>query len=176
MLSTVTPSRLRQTVDYDHKTGNLTWRARSGDDRFTKSWNTRYAGKEAFSRLDKDGYKHGAIGGVMLQSHRVAWAIYHGEWPNGIIDHVDGDKANNCIVNLRISDRVNNARNARKSRANTSGYTGVRRIRRNGKWAATITVAGKLISLGHYDCIVGAIAARKCAEMRFGFSLNHGRG
>jgi hypothetical protein len=111
--------------------------------------------------------------GSTYLAHRLAWAIYYGEWPTDQIDHANGDATDNRICNLSVVSQSTNAKNKCIQSSNTSGYTGVYRER--NKWRAVITVNSKHIQLGNYDDIMDAITARKEAEIKYGFHENHGR-
>lgn len=179
----LSPALLRQLLEYDPGTGTLTWRERtpalmSALNQTTvrmKQWNACFAGREGFTADNGRGYRISCIGGKMLRAHRVAWAIYYGEWPDGMLDHVNGDRADNRIANLRIVDFVENGRNARISSANRSGQTGVWWRKANKKWEAVIKAEGRRISLGLFDLYPDAVTARKDAEKRYGFAPSHGR-
>ena len=169
----IAPAYLRSLLAYDSKTGAMRWNVR---DAVPQGWNTKYAGKEAFARFDAEGYRRGTLEGQTFQAHRVAWALHYGAWPKGQIDHINGDKADNRIANLRDVPQIENARNRKRSKANASGVTGVSYFRARSKWRATITVERKQMSLGHFDSFDAAVSARKNAEAAHGFHLNHGRG
>ena len=74
--------------------------------------------------------------GVRLMAHRVAWAIYYGVWPTGMIDHINGDGLDNRICNLRDVTHKENARNSRRKATNKSGCSGVMRDKHKKKWVA----------------------------------------
>ncbi|CFB63118.1 HNH endonuclease [Pandoraea apista] len=84
------------------------------------------------------------------RAHRVAWLLYYGEEPNGILDHIDMDKQNNRIDNLRIVGNSENAINHRIHVDNTSGYRGVTYNRHARKWEAKIGRHG-VTRLGFFD-------------------------
>jgi len=123
--------------------------------------------------MHTQGYRNGCIDGISLYAHRVAWALYFGEWPDGEIDHINHDHADNRICNLRSVTRAENLRNLPKMRHNTSGVTGV--YRRKDKWLAAIRVDRKLIRLGYFHSFNDAVAARELAERQYRFHPNHGR-
>lgn len=78
----------------------------------------------------------------------MIWAMLVGEIPEGYdIDHIDGNRANNHISNLRLATRVENQRNARKRCDNTSGAKGVSFHKPSGKWRSQIRKDGKNISV-----------------------------
>lgn len=167
---------LRQLLDYDPATGVLTWKPRplemfAGDVRICGTWNTRYAGKPALSHVDAHGYRIGAIHGTNYLAHRVVWKMVHGADPSGEIDHINGDRADNHIDNLRDVSKSGNQRNAARRKDNQSGTTGVYWHKVAGKWAATI--GNK--SIGIFDSKDEAIFARTTAQEMAGYHENHGK-
>lgn len=84
-----------------------------------------------------------------------------------LVDHKSRDKRDNRRNNLRVANPVENARNTSMSKKNTSGHIGVSRCSRGNKWRSFITVNRKYISLGQFDDINDAIAARKEAEIKY---------
>lgn len=107
-----------------------------------------------------------ASGKVYLAS-RVIWAIYHGYWPNLIVDHIDGNPGNNRISNLRLATSQQNQWN-RKVHKNLSGHKGITRCQKASKWIAQLRHEGKNFVVGRYDNLDDAVAAyeRKAVEMR----------
>lgn len=181
MTKTELPSidTLRNLWDYNPHTGTLTWLKRpasmfkrEGD---CAAWNARYAGKPAFTTGHNKGYRTGAIFGRRYYAHRVAYAIYHGEWPDDQIDHINGKRSDNRISNLRAVTRQENGRNQKRYSTNTSGVTGVYWFKQTQKWVAQIIVNGKNIHLGYFDCFLAASMVRLKAEADFGFHPLHGR-
>jgi hypothetical protein len=171
------PKRITQFVDYDPSIGSLTWRIRTADlvpwsAKKRDAWNAKYAGKPALTALRTYGYKGGKIMNQLYLAHRVAWAAAHGEWPDHI-DHINGNPADNRLENLRSVRPGDNMRN-RKVPANTA--TGVLGVRKESKttYVATIGHQGKSIVLGRFKEFEDAVAARKEAEIRYGYHNNHG--
>jgi hypothetical protein len=168
-------SILYNLLAYDADTGMLTWKKRCIDpsklERSQKTWNSRYAGKQA--GCNQRGYIAIRMSNKLYQAHRLAWAMHYGVWPTQLIDHINGDSSDNRIVNLRQITQSENNRNTRIRADNTSGYVGVHKL--GAKWRARIRVNGKSISLGMYDTIEQAAQARKQAEIDHGFHENHGR-
>ncbi len=169
----------------DAKVGKLYWLERTPDmftdgtgiytaERNCKIWNTRYAGKEAFTTISR-GYKTSSIFGPKYFAHRVIWTMYHGEQPSDYIDHKNHDRSDNRIKNLRVVTNQGNARNQPKRKDNTSGVTGVCWRKRQKKWEVNIVINGKFIYLGRFTDKADAIAARKAAEIEHGFHKNHGK-
>jgi hypothetical protein len=172
------PEILRQLLSYDPETGSLTWLLR--DESFfkkssdAKRWNSRYAGTEAFTTVLK-GYRKGSILGADCYAHRVCWALRNGNWPAGEIDHINGNRSDNRICNLRDVDSLENQKNLSLRRDNKANRIGVSWYSRGKKWTASITVNKKWIFLGRFSKICDAIQARQIAEIEFGFHKNHGK-
>lgn len=147
-----TPSveQLRALLEYDEQAGCLLWR---------RTVNPRAkAGDVAGSQSMTNGYKTIGIGGRNYRQHRVIWALVHGHWPDGEIDHINGDKEDNRIKNLRAASRAKNAQNERKPRKSSStGVMGVSKKR--GKFRAEIRANGQKLSLGSFDSATDAGAA-----------------
>jgi len=137
-------------------------------------WNSKNAGTEALRAINTPGYKQGSVFGKVVIAHRVAWAIYYGHWPSGQIDHINGDRTDNRICNLRIVSCHENMLNKGIQSNNSSGAVGVSKYK-NSKWFAHIRVNGRRIHLGYYDDFESALKARIDAEERFGFFANDRR-
>lgn len=99
--------------------------------------------------LNSQGYIIIKYLGDAYKAHRLAWLFYYKEWPSGDIDHIDGNKSNNSISNLRDVDRSTNSLNTKAISKNNSGYRGV--SFHNNKWRARIMVKGTQIIIGSYD-------------------------
>lgn len=167
---------LRQVLKCDPETGRLFWLPRPRHffrrDRDHRKWNTRYAGAEAFTTINAGGYRVAAIFDQKFYGHRVVFAFANGRWPVGEIDHIDGDRTNNKISNLREASSLDNSRNS-ACRAGRS-HPGIRQ-HANGRWRVGIGVAGRKIHLGYFNSYAHALATRKAAEEKYGFHPNHGR-
>lgn len=151
---------LNRLFSYSPETGDLTHNIRTpefmtGSDASSKrnacaSWNGRYAGTAAFSYKDKRGYFHGKVLGKNYQAHRVIWKMFYGFEPDNI-DHINGNPSDNRIRNLRNCSVAENCRNYAKTKKGSSAYRGVCWVKRDKKWAASISNGnGGKISLGHY--------------------------
>lgn len=147
---------LRQLLRYDPETGKLFWRNRpsslvaSGRGRTSQAaantWNAAYAGKEALCCLCNYGYLRGAVLNKTVRAHIVVWAMAHGAWPTGDIDHIDGNRQNNRVENLREASRSQNNGNQRLRLGGTSRYKGV--CWHGKKWTAGIALDGRRKHLG----------------------------
>lgn len=146
---------LRKIISYDPDTGSMVWKSRPFDmfhsDRIAASWNTRFSGKQAFQTHRKDGYLMGWINKTPYLAHRIAWKIFHEVDPEFEIDHINTDKSDNRIANLRKATRNNNQHNRGKSKTNNSGYKGVSLHKRTGKWQAEISLGGVKSYLGLFS-------------------------
>ena len=179
-----TPEVLRQLLRYEPETGKLFWRVR--DPSFFKDgvktaihqaaiFNGSLAGNVALTTLHKQGYLRGRVFNKTYAAHRVVWAIHYGEWPDGEVDHINGQPGDNRICNLRCVSHKENGRNVKRFQNNTSGITGVAWNGQFQKWVAYITVDGKRRHLGVFDDFNEAASARKLAQQQHGFHPNHGR-
>jgi hypothetical protein len=110
-------------------------------------------------------YTHISIYGKKYKAHRLAWLYVYGKWPEGQIDHIDGDPSNNRIDNLRLATQSQNNRNKKMSSNNTSGAKGVSRI--GSRFQAQITVAGKRRYLGTFGTLNEAADAYKTAAEKY---------
>lgn len=185
-MSDISPEELRDLLRYEPLTGLLFWLVRpvsmfrDTTSRTAKhscnNWNSRHAGKRAFSSVNGNGYFQGSIYDKKYQAHRVIWAMETGAWPVKQIDHEDHDGQNNRFGNLESVTQLANSRNMSKSLANTSGFTGVYRNKKLKGWRAMIMVDGVSIHLGGFKRKSDAIAARQAANIKYNFHANHGEG
>lgn len=173
------PILLSDLFDPDIDRGILKWKARpvelfSSKNAFA-AWNARYAGKVALSAGDNRGYCVGAIFDRTTKAHRVIFAIHNGHWPTAHIDHLNGVRSDNRAENLRDVSRAENNRNTAVPKNNTSGVMGVLWDKQKQKWRARIISAGKQTHIGYFPDLESATAARKTAELTYGYHENHGR-
>ena len=171
-------NRLNDLLSYDPHTGKLHWRSRRlsafPNARACKTWNTRYAGKEAFTATTAKGYHVGSIDGKLYRASRIIFKMVTGIDADQV-DHEDGNNQNNRFKNLRDVTGQQNQMNMKRASNNTSGTTGVCWSSSKKKWEAKIKVNQKTIHLGRFDDLQDAIDARKAAEVKYGFHPNHGR-
>lgn len=143
---TIPIDTIRNKLDYDPLSGVFTWRV--------SNKGHRKAGDVAGHLTDK-GYVSVKVDQQSYAAHRLAWALVNGRSPQGEIDHIDGNPANNAITNLRVASRVQNARNKKGS--------GVRFDQ--GRWLARIGLNYKTFYLGRYDTEEEAKAAVNAARL-----------
>lgn len=142
----ITAERVRELLSYDLETGVFRWRVNVG------RWGRIKAGSETGSP-DLNGHLRIQIDGTLLYAHRVAWLHVTGSWPNGDIDHIDGEPGNNRWVNLRdVPHQINTENRRRAIRGKKSGLPiGVSIDARDGAYRADITVDGSTRSLGRHE-------------------------
>jgi hypothetical protein len=110
-------------------------------------------------RVRPDGYVDFKVYGKRHLAHRLAWLYVHGSWPSKFIDHIDRDKQNNSIANLRDISRSENHRHRPTFKSNTSGVPGV--LRHKGKWEVTAFKEHQPYYLGRFSEWFDAVCARK---------------
>ena len=173
----LTQEIVRELLDYNPDTGALTWKSRDRkwftSDHACQSWNTRYAGKSAFKAIDGDGYKHGAIFNKKYTAHRIIWLWMTGEWPDPEVDHENHNRTDNCWKNLSEKDDNGQTRNHSLNCNNTSGQVGVCKIP-DGRWKMQITDNEGRRHWYFFKTFDEAVAARKEAEIKYGYHKNHG--
>ena len=167
---------LRQLLDYDPESGNLYWKERAahwfakgapgGSDAAAKMWNKKFAGQLALNAVSKLGYRTGSIFNKRNAAHRVIWILVRGDDVDGVIDHVDGDRANNALANLRMVSRSLNQRNLRLSQGRAR--LGVYKV--NRRWR--VLVANK--HMGYFATEHEAMNAAENARLALGFTSDHG--
>lgn len=149
----ITQERLKQLVHYDPDTG-----------KFTRLKVTRGAHIQAGNKR-LDGYISLFIDGKAMSAHRMAWLYVHGTFPELYIDHINGDRSDNRIANLRQATRSENAQNIGSAYRNnkSSGILGVY-PHACGKWQAKIQLNKKSRSLGLYHTKEEAAKAYQLAK------------
>lgn len=175
-------SVLRDLLDYDPETGQLTWRTRPvvyfhGGNRSPESearrWNKSFASKPAMNTLDANGYRQGAIFNKKYGAHRVIWKWMTGDEPD-FIDHLNHDRSDNRWVNLRSVSLSENTRNRSLSRNNKTGANGISYCRTRRQFVAAVRLNGKGKTLGRFRTVEEAAAARNDSEEDKKFHPNHG--
>ena len=152
-------NEVRDKLEYNPKTGELTWK---------KHYFSSYIGKIAGSKQPNRSINI-KFNGVMFKAHRLIWFHQYGKWPEGIIDHIDGNKHNNRLENLRVVDYYTNNQNAKMRKDNTSGVKGVFFHKRNGRYHSSINIMGIKHHLGYFKNKEEAIKARIKAEKELNY-------
>lgn len=163
------PTRARLFVKYNPETGDMIWNSRARcffeTDHEFKRWNSRYAGKPALRQTNNEGYRTGCIAKARIKAHQLAVALSTGAWPNGDVDHIDGDKANNAAANLRVVTHQQNTMNRARHKNGKSRFKGVAWNENLKKWTAQINLRGRRWYLGAFCYeIEAALAYNKAAE------------
>ena len=159
----MTQEKLKDILHYNPDTGTFIWKINRGRIKLGD-----IAGR--LSRYIQIGYNN-----KKYAAHRLAWLYVYGKMPDGEIDHINHEKTDNRILNLRDSTREEQAQNMVQRKDNRSGTTGVGFRRDANKWHARITVDKKQMHIGYYFTKEEAIVARKKAETKHGFHKNHGK-
>lgn len=158
MKSNLTQAELKAQFDYDAKNGWLIRKYRN-----EKPYN-KPAGYKANTSA---GYSAIGINGKIYYSHRLIWLYHYGEFPSEFIDHIDGNKMNNRIENLRAADQNINCHNHKLQKNNTSGFPGVRWHRRVGKYYVSIRVDCNDKFIGYFQDFEEAVLASKKAKIQY---------
>ena len=157
---TFTSEQLKKLLAYDPKTGIFTRR---------KSWGSRKVGDVPGS-LSKQGYWQIGVFNQTYSAQVLAWLYVYGEWPSSLVDHINGNRADNRIENLQLLNYSANLLKGKISTVNTSGVKGVYFSLRNSQrisykpWCASIAISGKRTFLGCFATLEEATLARKKAE------------
>ena len=157
-------SRLKEVLQYNPATGEF-FRVANG---VTKPTGT----------VTSNGYRRLTVDGVQYLAHRVAWLFHYGDWPDDQVDHINRDRLDNRIANLRRVSNSENMANLSVRTNSKSGVPGVCWFERTKRWMVRMMVNGKVINIGYFKCYAHAIKARRKAEIengvvRFERRLNH---
>jgi HNH endonuclease len=168
-----------ECFDPDFGQGTLTWRVRPlshfVSDHAMRTWNTRYAGKLAFTTDGGCGYFRGSCFGKSYLLHRVLWLLHSGAWPAADLDHIDHDRRNNATNNLREVTRHENCKNVSQYKNTITGVTGVYIAQRLKKYQAQLNHNGKRVLNRRFFTLPEAEAALAAARLAHGFHINHGK-
>ena len=159
---------LKSMFIYEPETGVLVWK------------NPERKRSPTFGFTSEEGYILGTIDRVQYFAHRLIWKLTYGEDPD-CVDHINGDRADNRLENLRNVNSLVNARNRIRHKNNATGTMGVvfepnkGQWKRElpGKWRARIGVEGKKLCLGEFITKQEAEAARQAAERVLNFTVRY---
>ncbi len=155
----LTQERLKELFSYDN--GNLLYknkglRTKIGD---VAGWSNG----NGYIRIDVDGKKYYA--------HRLIWIYHNGQFEDEIIDHIDGDKTNNKIENLRLSDKSSNGLNRHRARSDSNskmiGVISGKTKKGTNTFTARLTIKGEKFHLGNYKTALDAHNAYVEAKKKF---------
>lgn len=173
----LTQTLLNECLNYDPSTGLFTWLNRPESHFKSRTaqrvWNSRLSGKTAGGNTS-DGYKRITVFNQGYSAHRLAWLYMTGSFPIQHIDHINHDKKDNRLINLRAATPQDNSQNSTISSRNTSGKVGVCWNKKQREWRVHINVNKKQTFIGSFKSLPNAIASRVAAEIKHGYHPNHG--
>lgn len=137
----LTPDELVDALFFDPETGQFSWRVKRRG----------RASSNGIGSICRNGYLRIAINGRRYLAHRLAWAYCFGEWPDKEIDHINGNRLDNRIVNLRAASVSQNRQNRPAMPSNKSGLKGAHFVKSTGTWRSVIVSDGKQIYLGIFQ-------------------------
>lgn len=142
--------RLRELLDYNLETGIFTWKV------------GRYCGQRA-GTVERSGYRRIRIANRCWKEHRLVWLYVHGAEPTETLDHINGDKTDNRVANLRPCSSAENQQNRRKaSKRSKSGVLGVYQFR--GLWLSRVSLGPQVKRLGSFRTVEQAQEAYIAAK------------
>lgn len=150
--------RLREVLVYDPESGVFRWRI---------SPRNRTLPGDLAGYRNGSGYMVCVVDQQKIRMHRAAWAIHYGEFPDGLLDHINGIRDDNRISNLRLATASENCQNTTVRRGNKTGVKGVHFRADTNKYSASISVDKKTHWLGCFDSLEEAKKARIEAEVKF---------
>jgi len=153
----MTQTELKELLHYNPNTGIFTRNRNCGN----------YKKGSESGCLDGRGYWYVGINRKRYKRSRLAWLYVYGYFPENLIDHIDRDKSNDRIINLREASPSCNVRNCPVPSTNTSGIKGV--CWSENKWKASIRVNGKIKTLGRFLDKLTAAKIRYEAEIKYNY-------
>jgi len=148
---------LKEILLYNENTGDFTWKIKS---------KRRNVGDIA-GYFDSQGYLKITIKGIKLRGHRLAWFYFYGAYPDGIIDHIDGNPKNNSIVNLRVGTLSQNQENRKLNSNKKLRFIGVSYHKDSNTYLARIRVNKILNHIGCFKYPEDAYEAYLIAKRKF---------
>lgn len=157
MKRTITHEELVNTLSYDESTGVFTW---------LKTNSNAAANGKGAGTINK-GYVYITINKVKYLAHRLAWFYVNKEWPSSHLDHINNNRSDNRICNIREATPRQNAMNVSISKSNKTGYHGVHFDAAMEAWKAAVKKDRKNIHLGFFRSKDDAILAASHWRMKF---------
>lgn len=153
----ITEERLKNQLIYDPDTGIFKWKVNKG----------RVKVGDIACNINDTGHVRIIIDGTRYYAHRLAWLYTYGEFPDGMVDHINRVKDDNRIANLRVVSKSQNAMNTKLHKHNTSGYRGVSLHKKSNKWKAKIEKDKVQIQLGLFKTKEEAAEAYMIASIKY---------
>lgn len=177
---TLTRERLKEYLLYDPLTGEFIMKERPRNEFANAATYARHLARvgKPIGCPNNGGYVKIHIDGKYYSAHRLVWLLVHGEipeYPTWEIDHVNGDRGDNRLKNLRKVTKSDNQRNGARRVNNRSGVTGVNWVRSKRRWIARIWDGPHHRYLGAFKNLEDARIARLKAEKEIGYGNRHGR-
>lgn len=140
----ITQSELKELLHYDQESGIFTW---------LKTLSNKLKDGDVAGGKTTNGYIHIGVNSKRYLAHRLAWLYVHGEIPKHDIDHINGVRTDNRIINLRSVTRTENMQNLRKAsvRNKSCGLLGATWNKALSKWQSQIKLHGKALHLGFFN-------------------------
>lgn len=151
----------RDVVEYNPETGAFLWKPRAETHYTIRTWNARFAGAVA-TRPHKKGYERIQLRGKDFLAHRVAYALYFREQPLEDIDHINGQRNDNRISNLRLATQSQNNANQR-SRTDFPKGVSLRTNCPRNPYYAQLKVEGKHVLAKCFSSLEEAVNAYNTA-------------
>lgn len=155
-----------RVLSYNPETGVFTWLVDMS--RIAKKGDTA-------GYISERGYRRICVGGKLYMAHRLALLVSGVDvGDSDEVDHIDHDKLNNRLANLRVVGREGNNRNAARRKDNSSGVTGVQKMTNCDLWKARIGIGGGKDKWRLFRTMEEAVACRREWERELGYSVSHG--
>jgi hypothetical protein len=152
--SDLTHETVSALLNYNPESGVLAWKVRSS---------SRRGPGDSAGSLHRFGYIIVRVGGKAYKAHRLAWLLHYGKWPEDQVDHVNGDRADNRIANLRAATASENGQNLHRRKTGATGFLGVTQSKgprsKTLKFQAQIQSNGEYFYLGRFSTPEEAHAA-----------------
>ncbi|AGF87895.1 HNH endonuclease [Salmonella phage FSL SP-126] len=150
---------------FNYKDGNIYW----------KQWKKGRSRNLIAGTINNKGYLKVTIDGKQMYAHRIVWIMHNGNIDDGYeIDHINHNRSDNRIENLRIVTRSENAKNLSMAANNKTGFTDVFFNKKRNKYFSSVKVGNNHIFGGWHDSIESAVTSRNALWKKFGFHQNHG--
>lgn len=150
----LTQEKLKSLITYNAETGEFHWLTTGNGRRMDRKIITS----------KPNGYMSVVIDRKRYYLHRLAWLYTHGYFPEQVVDHINGNRSDNRLCNLREVSHSCNIRNSTTRKNNACGHTGICMDKRRNKWMTYINIGGKTKFLGYFDELNDAVERRRAAE------------